>query len=164
MSLLQQWTALAENIANQPQEQNFWKEYFAAEKENYALILSQPEKTFAGTVAELAEVFQMEPVYFAGFLDGINASLKTPLELDNLAGDNEVSLPIDYEKLYFNMLDAKADWLYNLPQWESVLPQGVRKQITKEYRTSKMAVSTKVGRNEPCPCGSGLKYKKCCSA
>ena len=20
----------------------------------------------------------------------------------------------------------------------------------------------KVGRNEPCPCGSGLKYKKCC--
>lgn len=22
--------------------------------------------------------------------------------------------------------------------------------------------SKKVGRNEPCPCGSGLKYKKCC--
>ncbi len=23
---------------------------------------------------------------------------------------------------------------------------------------------TKVGRNEPCPCGSGKKYKKCCGA
>ena len=22
--------------------------------------------------------------------------------------------------------------------------------------------SNKVGRNEPCPCGSGKKYKKCC--
>ncbi len=22
--------------------------------------------------------------------------------------------------------------------------------------------STKIGRNEPCPCGSGKKYKKCC--
>jgi SWIM/SEC-C metal-binding protein len=22
----------------------------------------------------------------------------------------------------------------------------------------------KVGRNEPCPCGSGLRYKKCCGA
>lgn len=22
--------------------------------------------------------------------------------------------------------------------------------------------SSKVGRNEPCPCGSGRKYKKCC--
>jgi SEC-C motif-containing protein len=27
----------------------------------------------------------------------------------------------------------------------------------------KPAVSSKVGRNEPCPCGSGRKYKKCCS-
>lgn len=26
------------------------------------------------------------------------------------------------------------------------------------------AVSTKIGRNEPCPCGSGKKYKKCCGA
>jgi preprotein translocase subunit SecA len=25
-------------------------------------------------------------------------------------------------------------------------------------------VSTKVGRNDPCPCGSGNKYKKCCGA
>ena len=24
------------------------------------------------------------------------------------------------------------------------------------------AVSQKVGRNEPCPCGSGKKYKQCC--
>jgi uncharacterized protein YecA (UPF0149 family) len=23
---------------------------------------------------------------------------------------------------------------------------------------------TKVGRNEPCPCGSGRKYKRCCGA
>jgi hypothetical protein len=26
------------------------------------------------------------------------------------------------------------------------------------------SVSTKVGRNEPCPCGSGKKYKKCCGS
>ena len=24
--------------------------------------------------------------------------------------------------------------------------------------------SSKVGRNEPCPCGSGKKYKRCCGA
>lgn len=23
-------------------------------------------------------------------------------------------------------------------------------------------ISDKTGRNEPCPCGSGRKYKKCC--
>ena len=27
---------------------------------------------------------------------------------------------------------------------------------------SKPATSTKVGRNEPCPCGSGKKFKRCC--
>src|SRR5262249_18285463 len=26
------------------------------------------------------------------------------------------------------------------------------------------AVSAKVGRNDPCPCGSGKKYKKCCGS
>lgn len=24
--------------------------------------------------------------------------------------------------------------------------------------------STKIGRNTPCPCGSGKKFKKCCAA
>lgn len=28
--------------------------------------------------------------------------------------------------------------------------------------SNQQAVSTKVGRNDPCPCGSGKKYKKCC--
>lgn len=25
-------------------------------------------------------------------------------------------------------------------------------------------LTPKIGRNEPCPCGSGKKYKKCCGA
>lgn len=29
-------------------------------------------------------------------------------------------------------------------------------------RTNQPVVSQKIGRNAPCPCGSGLKYKKCC--
>jgi uncharacterized protein YecA (UPF0149 family) len=29
-------------------------------------------------------------------------------------------------------------------------------------RTTKKRASAKVGRNDPCPCGSGKKYKKCC--
>lgn len=28
--------------------------------------------------------------------------------------------------------------------------------------TSKPIISSKIGRNDPCPCGSGNKYKKCC--
>jgi SWIM/SEC-C metal-binding protein len=28
--------------------------------------------------------------------------------------------------------------------------------------TKTVIAETKVGRNDPCPCGSGKKYKKCC--
>jgi len=31
-------------------------------------------------------------------------------------------------------------------------------------RQTAQAMSKKVGRNEPCPCGSGKKFKKCCGA
>ncbi len=35
------------------------------------------------------------------------------------------------------------------------------KQFVEHY-TSATPVRRKVGRNEPCPCGSGKKHKKCC--
>ncbi len=31
-----------------------------------------------------------------------------------------------------------------------------------DLNTQKVTKNKKVGRNEPCPCGSGKKYKKCC--
>ena len=34
----------------------------------------------------------------------------------------------------------------------------------EEENTSAKLSGTKVGRNDPCPCGSGKKYKKCCGA
>ena len=33
---------------------------------------------------------------------------------------------------------------------------------TSKAKIIKMTKSNKIGRNEPCPCGSGKKYKKCC--
>ena len=62
------------------------------------------------------------------------------------------------------MVAAKAEWLYNLKEWEPILDEDKRLEFKREYRLSQMAVSQKVGRNDPCPCGSGKKYKKCCGA
>lgn len=115
-----------------------------------------------GRLADVAQTFGMDPVVFAGFLDGINTSLVKELDIDALTEDTVLSAEIDFEKLYWNMHEAKADWLYNLEQWEGVLSEERRKELTREFRQSKIAVSSKVGRNDPCPCGSGKKYKKCC--
>ncbi len=35
---------------------------------------------------------------------------------------------------------------------------------TREKRPVRKTAAQKVGRNDPCPCGSGKKYKKCCGA
>ena len=105
----------------------------------------------------------MDEVTFIGFLDGINTSLKQELDLESLESGTVISLDVDFEKLYFNMLDAKADWLYHLKEWDDVLSEEKRHEITKEFRASKVFVKQEtVGRNDPCPCGSGKKYKKCC--
>ena len=61
------------------------------------------------------------------------------------------------------MLNAKAKWLYELKEWNDVLTEEKRTEITRAWREAQQAVSTTtVGRNDPCPCGSGKKYKKCC--
>lgn len=37
-----------------------------------------------------------------------------------------------------------------------------KKAVAEEKRRARVALTGPVGRNDPCPCGSGLKYKKCC--
>lgn len=83
--------------------------------------------------------------------------------LDDVTEDSEVKLAIDYEKLYMNMVECNAEWLYTLPQWDGIFPKEKRDELYKIQKSSKTIIKApKVGRNDPCPCGSGLKYKKCC--
>ena len=98
-----------------------------------------------------------------GILDGINDSLKTPNPIETMDETTELSLDYDKEKLYYNMVEARAEWLYTLPQWDNLLSPERRKELYKEQKSSTTIVKPKkIGRNDPCPCGSGKKYKKCC--
>ena len=116
-----------------------------------------------GKISELAPMFNMDEPTFVGFIDGINTSLKTEIDLDTLESDSVVTLDIDFEKLYYNMHEAKASWLYELKEWDKVLSEAKRHEITKQYRASKVFIKENtVRRNDPCPCGSGKKYKNCC--
>ena len=141
----------------------FWADYFNQEKAVYEELLSAPDNIVTGTVKELAERYQMDINYMVGFLDGINDSLKAPNPIEEMDEETNVSLEYDKEKLYYNMVAAKADWLYELPQWESLLSEDRRKELYREQKQSgTVRKEKKVGRNDPCPCGSGKKYKQCC--
>ena len=164
MALLQEWREIAySQQTDRAQLQNFWTDYFMIEKGIYEKLLSNPEEVVKGTVKELAEKYDVEVLTMVGFLDGINDSLKIPNPIEEMDENTEVSLAFDKEKLYKNMVAAKADWLYELPQWKEIYSEEELKKLYKEQKESTtIRKEKKIGRNDPCPCGSGKKYKKCC--
>ena len=162
MTLFEQWRDLIENQTDATFRE-FWEEYSGAETKIYSDILDKPEEKVSGKIGELAAALEIRPIIYMGFLDGINSSLNTELDLENLNEESEIELDIDFEKLFYNMLAAEADYLYSLPQWNNILSEEKALEIVKAYKKSKTVVKgEKIGRNDPCPCGSGKKYKKCC--
>ena len=163
-SLLEQWREMAyDQKKTREQLKSLWDAYFQVEKGVYEKLLSDPDTEVKGTVRELAEKYNMDVMTMVGFLDGINDSLKEANPIETMEEDTEVSLAFDKEKLYKNMVDARADWLYELPQWNDIYDEETRKRLFLEQRKSgTIRKEKKIGRNDPCPCGSGTKYKKCC--
>ena len=163
-SLLEQWRQTAyDQELSKSQLEAFWGTYFNIEKNIYEQLLEEPEVEVKGTVKELAEKYGQEVLTMVGFLDGINDSLKEANPIETMTEDTVVSLAYDTEKLYKNMVDAKADWLYELPQWEKIYDEETIKRLYREQKQSgTIRKEKKIGRNDPCPCGSGKKYKKCC--
>ena len=164
MALLKQWRDMAySETANKGDLQRFWAKYFEEEKEIYAQLLKNPDEVVTGTVKELAEKYDVTVMTMTGFLDGINDSLKEANPIEEMEEDTVVNLGFDKERLYKNMVAAEADWLYNLEEWEPIFDEETRKALYKEQKSSTTIVKeAKVYPNDPCPCGSGKKYKKCC--
>ena len=134
MAILQEWQKIAYNEkANQGELQRFWQRYFLLEKGVYEKLLTNPDEVVEGTVKELADKYGLSVLEMAGFLDGINESLVEPNPIDTMEEDTKVSLAFDKVKLYL-----------------------------EQKKSGTVIVGKKVGRNDPCPCGSGKKYKFCC--
>ena len=164
MALLETWRNLAygDGLDKKAQEE-LWTRYFGIEKGIYEQILSNPAEEVKGTVKELAEKYGTEVLIMTGFLDGISESLlgyENPIE--TMEEDTPVRILIDPEKLYYNMVAARAQWLYELPQWDAILTPERRKELYREQKQSgTVRKEHKIYPNDPCPCGSGKKYKKC---
>ncbi len=61
-----------------------------------------------------------------------------------------VEIGVDPKEIFEDALEAIPDWVQTLYH--------IREENLSSYRR----LDGKVGRNDPCPCGSGKKYKKCC--
>ncbi|OON95665.1 MAG: preprotein translocase subunit SecA [Epulopiscium sp. Nele67-Bin005] len=166
MTLYEQWENYGEDAKTRSTDEykRVVEKYLTKERDIYAHLLSNPDEILEGTITELGQRFGMSDSEFLGFVDGINESLIAgPYDLTTLVADSQVKLEYDLKKLYWNMLDAKADWLYKLPQWDTLLSEIEKERLKRDYNKSKTVVKKeKIGRNDLCVCGSGKKYKKCC--
>ena len=163
MSLYTEWNDNLKNITTQEEYEEFFRNYMGKESDCYKAILESKNPLIEGTVKDLAEKNNMTALQYVGFLDGASSSFREELDLEALTDDSEVRAELDWEKLLWNMHEAKAEWLYGMEEWSNIFDDEKRKQIKKDFNKSKqVTVGEKIGRNDPCPCGSGKKYKKCC--
>lgn len=165
MTYFEQWNKEIELANNAASATEYVKLYYSLEKNAYNKILSEyPNNNLKGKLKDLSVNlgFADHLSIFVGFLEGLNSSLETGLNLEELHDDSLLDLKIDFEKLLYNMYEAKASWLYNLESWNKVFDSEHQNEICKKFRVEHIAVSNKIGRNEPCVCGSGKKYKNCC--
>ena len=157
-TLLETWRNLAYGDGlDDKKKEELWTNYFTIEKGIYEKILSNPTEVVEGTVKALAEKYGTEVLNMTGLKGYENP-------IDTMAEDTVVKIEIDPEKLYYNMVEAKASWLYELPQWSEILSAETRTELYKKQKASGTVrrEGHKIYPNDPCPCGSGKKYKKCC--
>lgn len=72
------------------------------------------------------------------------------------------SIVVSYYDINCNFIEGRIIEEFEAQVWQHEIGHldGVEEKITSEtFQRS----DEKVGRNDPCPCGSGKKYKKCCA-
>ncbi|MCL2619149.1 MAG: SEC-C metal-binding domain-containing protein [Defluviitaleaceae bacterium] len=167
MSIYERWITRAYDRQGQTVAEH-WNEYLPQEQKIYEDLLRSKKTTFSGTLEELGAGYGMSAEMFLGFMDGINEALDTPFETEQmkeLEETSQIDVSFTFENLYRKMVEYKADHLYALPEWDNVFtPERQDELYVEQKRSTTVRKEPVPGRNEPCPCGSGKKYKKCCGA
>lgn len=84
-----------------------------------------------------------------------------PQHLLNILRDYEVALPGDHVQIVLDILTGMANstrlWSNN-----GFTPNELFERYEHQHLRKLPSKAVKIGRNDPCPCGSGKKYKRCC--
>ena len=89
--------------------EDLWKNYQEKEKQAYITLLNIDKHPILGTVKDFSYKFNMDIIEFIGFLYGLNDSLKTPNNIEELTENSIITLDYDENLLYKNMMSAGYD-------------------------------------------------------
>ncbi|MFP4456448.1 MAG: preprotein translocase subunit SecA [Clostridia bacterium] len=158
-----------------------WEEYQAEElieliSSEIKDLYSQREEEFGNQLARDIERIVLLRVVDRKWMDHIDAmtKLRQGIGLRAYGGRNPVQ---EYQNEAFNefqnlIYGIKEDTVKNMfhvqiqkNEKTNLQPKQNRQLVTNSGNQAKpktVVNKEKVGRNDPCPCGSGKKYKKCC--
>ncbi len=124
------------------------------EVKDYTKIVNYDEciKYFLRNDKYSANLIKMVADKHPNFMEIVNAVLAKNYTLDELLKK--------YKRRYLNnKIMSSTTVLYRSSAFSSTL--GI---IEDEENKPDIDLTQKIGRNDPCPCGSGKKFKKCCGA
>jgi tetratricopeptide (TPR) repeat protein len=116
----------------------------------------------------LAQISRMVGLYDVGAL-----AAKRAIEIATATNDPEQILP-QLNEILGDAENSRGKVEVDLPaatisHWHQLLTKPLPPMLTMRQQDAEHAATVtaqrpgiKIGRNEPCPCGSGKKYKKCC--
>lgn len=95
-SLFNQWIEKSTNLSmSQHDTDLFWNKFNQEEKNCYIKLLDIKIFPISGTVQHFVQMFNVDSITFIGFLDGLNNSLKTPINLEDLTMQTIITLDYD---------------------------------------------------------------------
>ena len=100
---------------------------------------------------------EIEQAYGDGLRDSLHIRFESVRDRLVLGKEETLRRSQEYRKGLIEDTVAEMSWSASFDEGTDTpakaLPTTAQQQIVK---------AKKIGRNDPCPCGSGKKYKKCC--
>jgi hypothetical protein len=130
-------------------------------------VLSGTKTTFATKVLkELfheVEIDDEQDLVFEALCHHLSADALP--EIEEYMNNDPVSFMIEIEETAYGYYKVMGMDHPNLSKWKLIAEEGNLEFEAQMENDRHLPVGAqKVGRNDPCPCGSGKKFKKCCGA
>ncbi|MBU3145233.1 SEC-C metal-binding domain-containing protein [Clostridium sp. CF012] len=116
----------------------------------------------------LCDNFEVSKQQVMGYIEGIKFNFKIGYDFNEILKEFLSSFEMEDLEQLNQVAEIFTSVYNNSIQWylKGHSPTQVRNaeksQLQSVPDNTKQALNTKIGRNDPCPCGSGKKYKNCC--
>ena len=111
----------------------------------------------------MAKIFQKGPAMKQAEQRKTNFKLKKTLRLGTRKAPAQISVQTQEREQELAAVFAKNGWVCVI-EVDPEQDENIRDLESLQDKKTRAVSTKKASRNDPCPCGSGRKYKKCCGA